>query len=108
MNYIDDIYTRYVKEKYNNFYSKYYNNYSRLDYKKYLERDVKAFVLEDLKNIGINFKDVKFNFDIVIKYNFLVGNLRILADDKTIKLFHKQRIEIERLSKLKNIFEDEI
>jgi hypothetical protein len=108
MNYIDDVYTRYVREKYIVFQSKFNKNCSRKEFKRYLEQDIKTYVLEDLKIIGINFKDVKFNFDIVLRYDFTLGTLRILADNKTINLFHKKKIEIERLSKLKNIFEDDI
>lgn len=108
MNYIDDVYTRYVKEKFLNFCSIHSKNCSRNNFKRYLEQDIKTYVLEDLSKIGINFKDVKFNLDVVIRYDFTLGTLRILADDKTIKMFHKQKIEIERLSKLKNIFEDDI
>jgi hypothetical protein len=106
MNYIDDVYTRYVKEKYNYFFSIYSKNCSKTEYKKYLEQDIKAFVMVDLKLIGISFKDVKFNFSVTVKYDYSLGLLMILADNKTINLFHKRRIEIERLSKLKNIFDE--
>jgi len=108
MNYINDVYTRYVRNKYKDFYSKYSKNCPRVDFKKYLERDVKTYVLDDLKTIGINFKDVKFNFDIVLRFDYTLGDLKILADDKTVKIFQKQKIEIERLSKLKSIFDDDI